>query len=97
VTVIADPAVTAYSVAVEYPPAPPPPLKIAPPPPPATTSTSTAVTPVGAVQLLVPTVVNDVTTAVPATAAVEFTVLLKLTPPVPLVIVVAAARVTAPV
>ena len=50
----------------------------------------------GAVQLLVPTVVNDVATAVPATAA-EFTVLLKLTPPVPLVIVVAAARVTAPV
>ena len=51
----------------------------------------------GAVQLLVPTVVNDVTTAAPATGAVEFTVLLKLTPPVPLVIVVAAARVTAPV
>ena len=45
--------------------------------------------------MIVPTVVNDVTTAVPATAA-EFTVLLKLTPPVPLVIVVAAARVTAP-
>ena len=46
--------------------------------------------------MIVPTVVNDVTTTVPATAA-EFTVLLKLTPPVPLVIVVAAARVTAPV
>ena len=50
----------------------------------------------GAVQLLVPTVVKDVTTAVPATA-VEFTVLPKLTPPVPLVRVVAAASVTAPV
>ena len=50
----------------------------------------------GAVQLLVPTVVNDVTTAEPATAAVEFTVLLKLTPPLPLVRVVAAASVTAP-
>ena len=55
------------------------------------------VTPEGTVQVLVPTVVNDVTTAAPATVAVEFTVLLKLTPPVPLVIVVAAARVTAPV
>ena len=51
----------------------------------------------GAVQLLVPTVVNDITTAGPATGAVEFTVLLKLTPPVPLVRVVAAANVTAPV
>jgi hypothetical protein len=41
VTVIGEPALTTYPVAVEYPPAPPPPPKEPPPPPPATTRYST--------------------------------------------------------